>query len=161
MPSFDVVSEVDIHEIQNAIDQANREIDARYDFKNANAKVEKADDTTLQLNALTEFQIKQMQDILFKKLAKRGLDVQCLDEKEIEASGTQARQKILIRQGIDKELAKKINKLVKDSDLKVQASIQGEQVRITGKKRDDLQAAIAMLRGANLGIPLQFTNFRD
>jgi uncharacterized protein YajQ (UPF0234 family) len=160
MPSFDVVSEVDAHELTNAVDQANREIGNRFDFKGTDAKIERSE-LELTLVADAEFRIKQMQDILRGKLVKRGIDIACLDEKDVETSLNQARQTIVVRQGIDKELAKKIVKQVKDSKIKVQAAIQGEQVRITGKKRDDLQDTIAMLKEADLGLPLQFTNFRD
>jgi len=160
MPSFDVVSEVDAHELTNAVDQANREIGNRFDFKGTDATIERSE-LELTLVADAEFRIKQMQDILRGKLVKRGIDIASLEEKDIETSLNQARQTIVVRQGIDKELAKKIVKKVKDSRIKVQAAIQGEQVRITGKKRDDLQAAIAMLKEADLGLPLQFTNFRD
>jgi uncharacterized protein YajQ (UPF0234 family) len=160
MPSFDVVSEVDAHELTNAVDQANREIGNRFDFKGSDAKIERSE-RELTLVADAEFRIKQMQDILRGKLVKRGIDIACLEEKDIETSLNQARQTIVVRQGIDKELAKKIVKKVKDSKIKVQAAIQGEQVRITGKKRDDLQETIAMLKEADLGLPLQFTNFRD
>jgi uncharacterized protein YajQ (UPF0234 family) len=160
MPSFDVVSEVDAHELTNAVDQANREIGNRFDFKGTDAKIERSE-LELTLVADAEFRIKQMQDILHGKLVKRGIDIACLEEKDIETSLNQARQTIVVRQGIDKDLAKKIVKQVKDSKIKVQAAIQGEQVRITGKKRDDLQATIAMLKEADLGLPLQFTNFRD
>jgi len=160
MPSFDIVSEIDKHELANAIDQTNREIDNRFDFKGANAKVEQETDSLL-LNAQSDFQIKQMKDILYQRMAKRNIDIKCLEEDEIEIANMRARQRIKVRQGIDKELAKEITRRVKDSKIKVQAAVQGEQVRITGKKRDDLQEVIAMLRGAELGMPLQFTNFRD
>jgi len=160
MPSFDVVSEVDAHELTNAVDQANREIGNRFDFKGTDAKIEHAD-MELTLVADAEFRIKQMQDILRGKLVKRGIEIGSLDEKEIEIALNQARQKIIVKQGIDKELAKKIVKKVKDSKTKMQASIQGEQVRVSGKKRDDLQDMIAALKEANFGLPLQFTNFRD
>jgi uncharacterized protein YajQ (UPF0234 family) len=161
MPSFDVVSEIDQHELTNAIDQANREIANRFDFKGTNSRVEKKD-ATLKLIAPTEFQVKQLQDILHTKLAKRQIDVRCLDEKSITSNISEAQQEIVVRQGIDKELAKKIVKLIKDSKLKVQASIQGEQVRVTGKKKDDLQEAIALLKNEKtMDMPLQFTNFRE
>lgn len=160
MPSFDVVSEVDKHELTNAVDQTNREVGNRFDFKGSDAKVEQEGDG-LALEAESEFQIKQMTDILFQKMAKRGIDISSLEKQSIEQRGVRARQKILVREGIDKELAKKIIKLIKDSKLKVQAAIQGEQVRVTGKKRDDLQQVISLLRGAELGQALQFNNFRD
>ncbi len=160
MPSFDVVSEVDKHELTNAVDQTNRELSNRFDFKGADAKVT-VEDSTLVLEANNDFQVKQMVDVLYQKMSKRGIDISSLDKQEIEASGMKARQKIIVRQGIDKELGKKIVKLLKDSKMKIQASIQGEQVRVTGKKRDDLQQVISVLRGAELGQALQFTNFRD
>jgi len=160
MPSFDVVSEINRHELTNAVDQANREIGTRFDFKGSNAKVEESAEG-LTIEAENDFQIDQIITILNQKLAKRGLDIASLERQAIETSNMRARQKLLVKEGIDKELAKKIVKLVKESKMKVQASIQGEQVRITGKKRDDLQEAIALLKGAGLEQPLQFTNFRD
>jgi len=160
MPSFDIVSEVDQHELSNAVDQTNREINNRFDFKGSDAKVEQ-EETALVLNAQNEFQIGQMKDILYQRMSKRGIDILCLKEEALEASGMRARQRIMVRQGIDKELAKDVVKRVKEAKLKVQAAVQGEQVRVTGKKRDDLQEAIAVLRAADLGMPLQFTNFRD
>jgi uncharacterized protein YajQ (UPF0234 family) len=160
MPSFDVVSEVDKHEMTNAVDQTNREVGNRFDFKGSDAKVEQEGDGLI-LEAESDFQIKQMSDILFQKMAKRGLDISSLEKQAIEQRGVRARQRILVREGIDKELAKKIVKLIKDSKLKVQAAIQGEQVRVTGKKRDDLQQVMSLLRGAELGQALQFNNFRD
>ncbi|MFA7620159.1 MAG: YajQ family cyclic di-GMP-binding protein [Thiohalomonadaceae bacterium] len=160
MPSFDIVSEVNEHELTNAIDQTNRDVSGRFDFKGSDAKVEREKDA-LVLHAQNEFQIKQMKDILHQRLAKRGIDIQALEEGALEETGQRARQRIKVRQGIDKEMARKIVALIKDSKLKVQASVQGEQVRVTGKKRDDLQEAIALLRGASLGLPLQYQNFRD
>jgi uncharacterized protein YajQ (UPF0234 family) len=160
MPTFDVVSEVDQHEVSNAVDQANREIGARFDFKGSDAKVEIVEDQ-LQLEAQSEFQIDQMRDILTAKLAKRGVDVGALKINKVETTGTRARQKLEVRQGIDQDSARKLVKVIKESKMKVQASIQGEQVRITGKKRDDLQEAIALLKKSDLGLPLQFQNFRD
>lgn len=160
MPTFDVVSEVDQHEVSNAVDQANREIGARFDFKGSDAKVEIVEGQ-LQLEAQSEFQIDQMRDILTAKLAKRGVDVGALKINKVETTGTRARQKIEVRQGIDQDSARKLVKAIKESKMKVQASIQGEQVRITGKKRDDLQEAIALLKKSDLGLPLQFQNFRD
>lgn len=160
MPSFDVVSEVDMHELTNAVDQSNREIINRFDFKGSDARVELLE-SVLTLHAGSEFQINQMLDILYAKLAKRGVDIACIDKGKIEIAGNNARQTLTVRQGIDADMARKTVKLIKDSKIKVQASIQGEQVRITGKKRDDLQEAIALLRKAELGLPLQYTNFRD
>ncbi len=160
MPSFDAVSEVDHHELANAIDQANREIGARYDFKGSNAKIELSGNQ-LTLEAESEFQIKQMTPILNEKLSKRSIDVGCLEFADIIEMNKRARQGVLVREGLDKDVARKAVKKIKDAKLKVQAAIQGEQVRVTGKKRDDLQQVMQLLREANLGIPLQFNNFRD
>ena len=160
MPSFDVVSEVDKHELANAVDQANREIGNRYDFKGSSARIE-VSESVLTLTADSEFQIDQMQPILYQKMSKRGIDVACLSLGDVEEVGRGARQIISVREGIDKELAKKMIRQIKDSRLKVQAAIQGEQLRVTGKKRDDLQAAIALLKEGSYGVPLQFKNFRD
>lgn len=160
MPSFDVVSEIDQHELTNAIDQANREISNRFDFKGSNSRIEKSD-AILKLMAPTEFQIHQIRDILHAKLAKRNIDVRALEENEITENNNVAQMDVTVKEGLDKELARKITKLVKESKLKVQASIQGDQVRISGKKRDDLQAGIAYLKEQNIPIPLQFINFRD
>lgn len=160
MPSFDVVSEIDSHELTNAIDQTNREINNRFDFKGTNSRIEQSN-SLLTLIAPAEFQIKQMVDILHNKMAKRDIDVACLEYGKIEESAKEARQQITVRQGIDKELAKKLIKLIKDTKLKVQTAIQGEQVRVSGKKRDELQQVIAMLREQKLDLPLQYINFRD
>ena len=160
MPSFDVVSEVDHHELSNALDQANREIGTRYDFKGSNARIEQTDNQ-LTLEAESEFQVKQMVPILKEKMSKRGIDVDCLEFGEIVEMNKRARQPVTVREGLDKDLARKMVKLIKDSKLKVQAAIQGEQLRVTGKKRDDLQQVMQNLREAGLGIPLQFNNFRD
>ncbi|MEM1439801.1 MAG: YajQ family cyclic di-GMP-binding protein [Pseudomonadota bacterium] len=160
MPSFDVVSEVDLHELANAVDQANREVTNRFDFKGTGAEFA-LDESTISLKAQVEFQLQQMLDILRQKLAKRGIDVGALEVKDPVTSGSEARQAVLVRQGIDAALAKKLVKTIKDAKLKVQAQIQGEQVRVTGKKRDDLQSVIALLREADVDLPLQFNNFRD
>jgi uncharacterized protein YajQ (UPF0234 family) len=160
MPSFDIVSEVNMHELANAVDQANRELANRYDFKGSGAVVERAE-TTLTLSAQSEFQLRQMMDILVQKLTKRGVDIECLEADKVVESGNRARQEIRVRQGIDADTARRIVKMIKDTKLKVQAAIQGEKLRVTGKKRDDLQQVIAMLRDAKLGLPLQFDNFRD
>src|SRR5579885_1282145 len=160
MPSFDVVSELNAHEVTNAVDQANRELAQRFDFKDTGARFE-LEDFVVTLRAQVDFQLKQMLEILKLRLAKRGVDVACLEVKEPEISLSAATQKVILRHGIDAEAAKKIARLVKDSKLKVQASIQGEKVRVTGKQRDDLQAVIQLLRKAELGLPLQFNNFRD
>ncbi|HHJ39464.1 MAG: YajQ family cyclic di-GMP-binding protein [Methylothermaceae bacteria B42] len=160
MPSFDIVSEVDLHEAANAVDQANREVSTRFDFKGSGARFE-LEGEQITLHAQNDFQLKQMLDILQMKLSKRGVDIACLDIGEPQISGQAAHQTVILRQGIDKELAKKITKRIKDTKLKVQASIQGEKVRVTGKKRDDLQKVIQTLREAKLDLPLQFINFRD
>ena len=160
MPSFDIVSELSPHEVANAIDQANREVSTRFDFKGTNAKFELAE-LVVTLSAPADFQLKQMMDILKLKLTKRGIDIVCMKVDEPVVSGQTAKQVATLRQGIETELGKKIQRLIKDSKLKVQAAIQDKQVRVTGKSRDDLQAVIALVRGAKLELPLQFTNFRD
>lgn len=160
MPSFDVVSEVDLHEVSNAVDQANREVGQRYDFKGSDARYDQKENV-VTLSAPSEFQLNQMLDILRLKLAKRDVDVACLKVDEPVMTGQTARQIVTLRRGIDTELAKRIQRKIKDSKLKVQASIQGDQVRITGKKRDDLQAAISLIKAAEIDLPLQYTNFRD
>jgi uncharacterized protein YajQ (UPF0234 family) len=160
MPSFDIVSEVDLHELTNAVDQTRREIANRFDFKGTGARVEQQD-RVMTVLAETDFQVKQVADILRLKVAKRGIDVACLEVGPLQVALNEARQTVTARHGIDKELGKKVVKFIKEMQLKVQAQIQDDQVRVTGKKKDDLQAAIAALRGAELGLPLQFTNFRD
>ena len=160
MPTFDIVSEVDMHEVANAIDQTNRELDTRFDFKGSGARVESTD-PVLSLQAGNEFQIKQMLDILHRKMAKRGIDIDALSEGNVETSGARAKLEITIRQGIDQDSARKLVKLIKESKIKVQSSIQGDKVRVSGKKRDDLQEVIAMLRKEKLELPLQYNNFRD
>ena len=159
MPSFDVVSELDKHEVTNAVDNAIKDLDRRYDLRGKGTFEFK--DKTVTLIAEAEFQLEQMIEILKLALVKRKIDVQCLEVKDHYASGKVVKQEVVLREGIDKELAKKIVALIKDAKLKVQAAIQGEQVRITGKKRDDLQEAIALLRTQELGMPLQYNNFRD
>ena len=160
MPSFDVVSEVDLHELTNAVDQSNREVGNRFDFKGTNSKIEQKE-AEITLISESEFQLEQIMDILRNKMVKRGIDIGCLEIKDPVTSGKEVRQLVIARQGVDKDLARKIVKMVKDKKMKVQAAIQGEQVRITGKKRDDLQEVIAMLKDAKLGLPLQYSNFRD
>ncbi|MCB1683280.1 MAG: YajQ family cyclic di-GMP-binding protein [Pseudomonadales bacterium] len=160
MPSFDVVSEVDVQEVRNAVDQANRELSTRFDFRGVESGYAFENDR-IRMHALEEFQLTQMFDILCDKLTRRGVDVKALDAGEVEAAGKQKRQSFGLKQGIDKETAKKIVKLTKDSKLKVQSQVQGEQVRITGKKRDDLQQVMALLKDAELDVPLNYTNFRD
>lgn len=163
MPSFDTVSELDNHELTNAIDQANRELSGRFDFKDSGAEFtrEAKEPYVVNLKAKAEFQLKQMLDILQLRLSKRGIDVSCLEIKDPEVNLAESRQKVILKQGIDADAARKIVKTLKESGLKVQAQIQGEKVRVTGKKRDDLQLAIAHLRKAEVGVPLQFENFRD
>ena len=160
MPSFDVVSEVDMHEVSNAVDQANREVGNRFDFKGSNSNFEQ-NEAVITLHSESEFQLQQMLDILQNKLVKRGVDIACLKVDEVELAGKKARQVVTLRQGIDAELARRIVKLIKDSKIKTQAAIQGEKVRVSGKKRDDLQQIIALLREARLDLPLQYENFRD
>ena len=160
MPSFDVVSELNSHEVANAIDQANRELSQRFDFKDTGARFE-LEEFTVTLHAQVDFQLKQMLEIVKLRLGKRGIDLACLDIKEPEINLAAARQQVLLKHGIDAETGKKVTRLIKDSKLKVQAGIQGEKVRVTGKQRDDLQAAIQLLRGSKLDLPLQFNNFRD
>jgi len=160
MPSFDIVSEFDTHELTNAVDQASREVGQRFDFKGTNAKFE-LKDATVTLIAPADFQLKQMIEILKLKLAKRGIDVACLKIDEPVVTGQTAKQLVTLRKGIDTELGKKIQRQLKDSKLKVQAAIQDQQVRVTGKSRDDLQEAIALVKKGGHELPLQFTNFRD
>ena len=160
MPSFDVVSEVDLQEVRNAVDQANREVGQRFDFKGTGAKYEQKE-AVVTLIAQSDFQLEQMLAILKLKLSKRGIDVACMKVDEPVTTGQTARQVITLRQGVDTELGKKLQRLIKDSKLKVQAAIQDKQVRVTGKSRDDLQDAIALVRKAELELPLQFMNFRD
>jgi len=160
MPSFDVVSEIDQHELANAVDQASREISQRFDFKGVKARFE-VKDSTITLHAEVEFQLKQMLEILKLKLTKRGIDIVCLEAKEPEVNLAAARQEVILRQGIAQESGKKLQRLIKDSKIKVQAAIQGDQLRVTGKNRDDLQEAIALIRKAELDRSVQFKNFRD
>lgn len=160
MPSFDVVSEIDAHEAANAVDQANRELAQRFDFKDTGARFELAE-LTVTMQADVEFQLKQMLDILKQRLAKRGIDVACLEVKDPLTNLAAARQEVVLKHGIDPEVGRKVTRLIKDSKLKVQASIQGDKLRISGKQRDDLQSAMQFLRGAKIEVPLQFNNFRD
>ena len=160
MPSIDVVSDFDAHEANNAIDQANREVNTRFDFKGTGSKFE-LEDQTINLTTQSDFQLKQMLDILRQKLAKRSVDIACLDEQEPEFSGSEARQQVIMRKGIESDLARKLVKMVKSSKLKVQAAIQDNQVRVTGKKIDDLQTVMAVLREADLDVPLQFVNMKS
>jgi hypothetical protein len=160
MPSFDTVSEINHHELTNAVDQANKEIGTRYDFKGSDARIEFAG-KDLMFHAQTRFQLQQMFPVLLQKMSKRGLDINCLKMGEVVEAAKTAKQPVSLQEGIDKEVAKKIVKLLKESKMKVQASIQGEQVRVSGKKRDDLQQAMQLMKSADLGIPLQYNNFRD
>lgn len=161
MPSFDIVSEVNQQELKNAVDQTNREVGTRFDFKGSDARVEQAE-FVLTVFAEDEFKLGQVQDILNGRLVKRGIDIKCLDLGKTEKiSGNKVKRVETVKVGVESELAKKIVKLIKDSKLKVQASIQGDAVRISGAKRDVLQDAIALVRKAELGFPLQYTNFRD
>ncbi|GGU71359.1 UPF0234 protein [Pseudomonas laurentiana] len=161
MPSFDVVSELDKHEVTNAVDNAIKELDRRYDLKGKGSFEFKEKELTVNLTAEAEFQLEQMIEILRLSLIKRKIDSQCLEIKDAYPSGKVMKQEAVLKEGIDKELAKKIVAHIKEAKLKVQAAIQGEQVRVTGKKRDDLQEAIAALRAKEFGMPLQFNNFRD
>ena len=160
MASFDIKSELDSHEVTNAVDQANRVLQNRFDFKGTGAEFTMETNDIL-LTAKEEFQIHQMLPILNESITKRGIDIKTLKAGEIEQATGTARQLINLRQGIDKELAKKITTLIKQSKIKVQAAIQGDSVRITGKKRDELQQVIQIVKDQNYDIPLQFINFRD
>ena len=160
MPSFDVVSEVDKHELTNAVDTANRELSTRFDFKGSDAKFELNEFVVTQ-HAPSDFQLKQMLDILRGRLVARGIDIRCLDVAEPEVNLAGARQKVTIKQGIEQKLAKKIVATLKEAKLKVEAQINGDKLRVSGKKRDDLQDAMALLRKADIELPLQFDNFRD
>jgi uncharacterized protein YajQ (UPF0234 family) len=160
MPSFDIVSELDKHEVTNAVDQANREIQTRFDFKGVAARFEmNGDDVSME--AEVDFQLQQMLDVLRSKLIARGIDPKCLEEQKSDTSGVKARQELSIKQGLEQPVAKKVIKVLKDAKLKVQTQIQGEKVRVTGKKRDDLQQAMAVLKDSDIDMPLQFNNFRD
>jgi uncharacterized protein YajQ (UPF0234 family) len=162
MPSFDVQSEIDLHELTNAVDQANRELQQRFDFKDTGAVYElKAKEFTVQMKAEVEFQLKQMLEVLKPRLAKRGIDVGCLDVKDPQTNLAEARQDVLLRHGIDADCGRKIVRLLKDSKMKVQAGIHGDKVRVTGKQRDDLQAAISLLKRETFDRPISFGNFRD
>lgn len=160
MPSFDIISEFDKHEVKNAIDQASKEVDTRFDFKGTHSSFELTDEKLVMISEST-FQLQQMFSIVCAKLSRRGVDIACLEVGEAKGSGKLMRQEITLKQGLDTGLAKKIVKLIKDKKLKVQAAIQGDQVRVTGKKRDDLQDVIKMLREEKLEMPLQFENFRE
>lgn len=161
MPSFDIVSEVDMHEVNNAIDQANREVGTRFDFKGIDAKFELVEPSSVNVCAEVDFQVRQMLEILRSKLVKRGVDIKALIESDVEVTGQKANMNVKIQQGIETDIARKIVKMVKETRKKVQTAIQGDKLRVTGKKRDELQSIIALLKEANLGIPLQYNNFRD
>ncbi|MDZ7645354.1 MAG: YajQ family cyclic di-GMP-binding protein [Woeseiaceae bacterium] len=160
MPSFDVVSDFDTQEARNAVDQAKRDVDTRFDFKGTGSKFS-FEDNVVVLTSQSDFQLAQMLDILRQKLAKRGIDIGCMDVEEPEISLNEARQRVILKKGIDADLARRLVKTVKGSKLKVQAAIQGDKLRITGKKRDDLQAAISLLKESDVDLPLQYENFRD
>ena len=160
MPSFDIVSEVDTHELTNAVDQANRELDTRFDFKGVEAKFVR-DEDSIAMSAPSEFQLQQMTDILRARLVARKIDARCLEFGDVETNLAGARQKVAVKQGIERELAKKIQASIKDAKLKVDTQINGDKLRVSGKKRDDMQAAMALLRAAEFERPLQFDNFRD
>lgn len=162
MPSFDIVSEFDMHEVTNAVDQASKEVDTRFDFKGTESSFEfNQTDSKVVMISESAFQLEQMFSIICAKLSRRGIDIACMDVGETKGSGKLVRREITLKQGVDSALAKKIVKLIKDKKLKVQAAIQGEKVRVTGKKRDDLQEVIQMLKAESLEQPLQFNNFRD
>lgn len=160
MPYFDTVSKVDTHELSNAVDQANREVAKRYDLRGTNARFELQEFEIAQF-AQSEYQLDQLLDILRLRLAARGIDPRSMELGEVEVNLSEARRKIAIKQGIEQVVAKKLVASLKEAKLKVDAQINGDKLRVTGKKRDDLQAAIALLRKCDIGLPLQFENFRD
>jgi len=160
MPSFDIISEFDMHEATNAVDQANKEVGTRFDFKGTHSNFEMTEEKVVMISEST-FQLQQMFAVICAKLSRRGIDIACMEVGDAKGSGKMMRQEITLKQGIDSATAKKIVKLIKDKKMKVQAAIQGDKVRVTGKKRDDLQEVIQMLRDEKLEVPLQFDNFRD
>lgn len=160
MPSFDIVSELDMHEVNNAVDQASRELGTRYDFNKVEASFELSGEV-ITLNAEVDFQLQQMLEILRNKLVGRKIDIKSMDIGDAHTANMRARQLVNLKQGLDQPLSKKIIKLIKDAKLKVQTQVQGDQVRVTGKKRDDLQQVMALLRESDLELPLQYNNFRD
>ena len=160
MPSFDVVSEVNHHELSNAVDQANREVSTRFDFKGTGSNFELAE-SQITMNTESEFQLQQMYDMLCNKLVKRGVDIACLELSDPVVQLKTAIQVVTVREGIETADSKKMVKLIKEKKIKVQTSIQGDQLRVSGKKRDDLQAVMALLKGGDFGLPLQFKNLRD
>lgn len=160
MPFFDIVSEVDLQEVRNAVDQASRELRTRFDFRGVDAGFE-LEGAVVTVSAEEEFQIDQLVDILHDKMTRRGVDISALSARPLEASGKQKRQPFDLKQGIDRDASRRIVKTVKDAKLKVQPQIQGDKVRVSGKKRDDLQAVIAKLKAEDYGLPIQFNNLRD
>ncbi|MGZ8163973.1 MAG: YajQ family cyclic di-GMP-binding protein [Methylobacter sp.] len=160
MPSFDIVSEFDKHEVKNAIDQANKEVTTRFDFKGTDSSFELTDEKLIMTSEST-FQLQQMFSIVCSKLSRRGVDIACMEVGDPKPGGKSVRQEIIMKQGLDSLLAKKIVKLIKDKKLKVQAAIQGDKVRVTGKKKDDLQEVMQMLKEEKLEMPLQYDNFRE
>lgn len=160
MPSFDVVSNFDAHEVSNAVDQANREVHTRFDFKGTGSKYE-LEGQLITLTTQSDFQLKQMLDILRQKLSKRGVDVRCIKEEDPQITLSQATQVVLLRKGIETLLAKSLVKTIKGRKLKVQTAIQGDKLRVSGKKRDDLQSVISLLKDTDVDLPLQYENFRD
>ena len=161
MPSFDVVSEINHHEVENAVDQAKRELESRFDFRGVDAKVLLDKKNEITLEAPAEFQLQQLQDIVRLKLSKRGIDLVCLEIKDADINLAKSKQVLILREGIDADSARAIQRAIKDSKMKVQAAIQGDKIRITGKSRDDLQEAIALLKQQKVERALQFNNFRD
>ncbi|HAS49911.1 YajQ family cyclic di-GMP-binding protein [Gammaproteobacteria bacterium] len=161
MPSFDIVSEVDMHEVNNALDQSNREVGTRFDFKGIDASFELTNDSDISVSAESDFQIQQMLEMLRGKMVKRGIDIKSLKEGDVQLVGKKASMIVVVQQGIESEIARKIVKAIKEAKLKVQTAIQGEKLRVTGKKRDDLQQVIALLKESSFGVPLQYENFRD
>ena len=160
MPSFDVVSDFDAHEVSNAVDQANREVHTRFDFKGTGSKFE-LEGQLVTLTTQSDFQLNQMLDILRQKLSRRHVDIGCMREEQAEITLSEARQKVILRKGIETPLAKSLVKTIKGSKLKVQAAIQGDKLRVSGKKRDDLQSVISLLKDTDVDLPLQYENFRD
>ncbi|MBT6481458.1 MAG: YajQ family cyclic di-GMP-binding protein [Gammaproteobacteria bacterium] len=161
MPSFDIVSEVDMHEVNNALDQSNREVGTRFDFKGIDASFELTNDSDISVSAESDFQIQQMLEMLRGKMVKRGIDIKSLKEGDVQLVGKKASMIVVVQQGIESEIARKIVKAIKEAKLKVQTAIQGEKLRVTGKKRDDLQQVIALLKESSFGVPIQYENFRD
>ena len=161
MPSFDIVSEVDMHELNNALDQSNREVGTRFDFKGIDASFELDNDSNIKVSAEADFQIQQMLEMLRSKMVKRGIDTKSLKEGDVQLVGQKASMFVTVQQGIEADIARKIVKAVKEAKLKVQTAIQGDKLRVTGKKRDDLQQVMALLKEGSYGVPLQYDNFRD